>query len=187
MSDTQEQIKFGLIGIIVLAALIAWIGSGDSKTKTPSFNNQPQQKQQKINKSVDIKNLEILGNNLGFFIDGKAAQSVHFGIKSDFECEAIWQFDELNPQVAKALVKKDKRNSNKTTSIDCNTGGQYFVQSSKHDTIFELLIIDNKPKEKTAKFVVKFKLLNMTSNNPEYLTMNYAQIDIIPETYELIF
>lgn len=55
--------------------------------------------QQKIDKSVNIENLEILGNNLGFFIDGKAAQPVHFGINKDFECEATWQLDELNPQI----------------------------------------------------------------------------------------
>lgn len=187
MAYSKEQRKWIFMGFTTLMVLVAWMGSGSTEIEASTNLSNTQKSHEKVDKDVDVGKLSILGNHTGFTINGKAAQSISFGIKGDLECSATWQMDELNPQAAKALVKKDKNNSDKTTSIECYFGNNNFVQSSKHDTIFELFLVDNKPEDKTAKFVVKFHLLNITNTSPEYLTMNYTEMDITPDNYELIF
>jgi hypothetical protein len=190
MLNTKELMKFGLTGIAALSALtaiIAWIDLGDSKTKVYNSNNQPQQEQQKINKSVDIKNLEILGNNLGFLIAGDAGQSINFGDDENLDCSATWQLDRLDPQAENALIKKTKHKEDNTFSIECYFKNQHFAQSLKHDTLAEIIITDNKPEDKTASFVVKFELFNTSSDSPKMLSIGYQKINVTPEQYELIF
>jgi hypothetical protein len=190
MLNAKEQMKFGLIGIAALsalAAIIEWIDLGDSKTKVFNSNNQPQQEQQKIDKSVDIKSLELLENNLGFLIAGNSGQSINFGNDENLDCSATWQLNRLDPQAENALIKKTKRKEDNTFFIECYFQDQYFIQSSKHDTLAEIIITDNKPEDKTASFVVKFKLLNTSSDSPIMLSIGYQKIIVTPEQYELIF
>lgn len=165
------------------ASLTACFNSPETEVKTKEVQ---QPTNQATTKTINT-NLKILRNSLGFTIAGEAGQSIYFGNDDDFYCSATWQLDRLDPQAEKALVKKTKRNKDKTFSIECDYQEQYFTQSSKHDTLAEILIIDNNPEAKTASFIVKLDLFNTTSESPRMLSMDYQLMKVTPEQYELIF
>lgn len=190
MSKSEELGKNLLIGTGILVAFTAWIGSGNEPTEASNIKTEPPKNliQEPNGKEISVKSFNILGANVGFTIDNKAAQSVGFGIKDNIECSATWQLDDLNPQVANSLIKKDKNNRDKTTQISCTFDGQTYIQSSKHKTSFEFGIINNDPSTKSASLIVKLSLLKASDiANPQYLNINLTQVDIKPDTYDQIF
>jgi hypothetical protein len=190
MSESEELGKKLLIGIGILAAVTAWIGSGNEPTEAINLKTATSDNiiQERNDKELTVQSFKILGAGTGFTIANKAAQSVFFGIKDNIECSATWQLDDLNPQVVNALIKKDKNNRDKTTQVSCTFDGQTYVQSSKHETSFELGIINNDPETKSASLIIKLSLLKASDiANPQYLNINLTQVDISPDTYDQIF
>jgi hypothetical protein len=186
MAYTKEQGKRILIGAAALIAIGIWISPADKNTNASSNKTQSQPTPHAMDKNLTTT-LKIKGNSVDCLIAGDAGQSINFGDDENLDCSATWQLDRLDPHAENALIKKTKRKEDNTFFIECYFQDQHFVQSSKHDTLAEIIITDNKPEDKTASFIVKFELFNTSSDNPKMLSIGYQKINVTPEQYELIF
>jgi hypothetical protein len=185
LSNTQKRIIFGLFALFGLSAII-------NQKETPKTNVSAATEAPASNSTQFIEQTptKIIDASVGFLIANSAGQTAHFGNDTGLSCSVSWQMDTLDPQAKKAITIKSSERSNQKASIECYYKKEYFVESSKHKTGYEVSIIENNPKNKTADLLVDLKLVSLKSvsdTHPKYLIIKPSRVAIPANLYSKIF
>lgn len=185
LSNTQKRIIFGLLALFGLSAIINQKESPNTNTNASS-----QVSASKATQFIEQTPTKIIDASVGFLIANSAGQTVHFGNDTELQCSVSWQMDRLNPNAKEAIKIESVKGNNQKASMTCYYLKELFVNSSKHNTEYTVVITENNPKNKTAEMLVYLKLVGLKSvsdTHQKYLTIKPTHLSITPELYSKIF
>jgi len=110
-----------------------------------------------------------------YTMNGNQAVSISFGESKDNFCSATI----YRSSVRSGYSVTSKQKSTKNISMDCNWGGKYYVQSSKHPTSADLKITNLDSESGSAQIVVSMHLVNPSSDS--YFTLKNVTLNLEKE------
>ena len=110
-----------------------------------------------------------------YTMNSKQAVSISFGESKDNFCSATI----YRSSVQAGYLVTSKQKSTKDISMDCNWGGKYYVQSSKHPTSAVLNIIDLDSESGSVQIGVSMHLVNPSSDS--YFTLKNVILNLNKE------
>lgn len=105
-----------------------------------------------------------------YTMNEKQAVSVSFGETQKNYCSATI----YRSSIKEGYKVSSQQKSNRNISIDCNWGGKYYVQSSKHKTNVDFELKSINSSSKSAEIQISGKLVN--PYNGKYFTLKNTPI-----------
>lgn len=182
--------------IRVVVLILILFGIGYAVDKSEKANNSANNSINSVNTQQEIlKNIaqvptKLIDASVGFLIANSAGQTARFGNDTGLECSVSWQMDSLDPNAKEAIKIESVKGNNQKASMTCYYLKELFVDSSKHNTEYTVVITENDPKNKTAEMLVYLKLVSLKSvsdTHQQYLTIKPSRVSIPTNLYSKIF